>query len=241
MLMAFMVIGISGAWEETNNLNYQFQKVVDTQAGENLQWFSGVRSSANFYEFGPYGYSGGDVSNYASGVYADQIFYEGQNADTEDVLTQYGSATLGSRSPDLQTPGEFMSFGSATSGQNMAFSGLFNYVQFWGDNYAQLSQGGDSVYSYFDWDSPDDYPSIRIWANDDSRFTEANMGTATTVGFEQLMAPDAIPTMSGSFNAWGGFAGAYNPYDSEGGYSQSDIDVDLSGAASQGFAMYNWN
>lgn len=243
VLLAFMVIGMSSAWEETNYLNYQFKKVVDSQAGENLQWFSGVSSSANFNEYGPYGYSGANVKNYASGVYADRIFYQGQSVDTNDVLTQYGSATLGSKSPDLEKPGEVMSFGSATAGQNMALSGLFNYVQFWGDNYAQVSQGQDSAYTYFERDNPDlMYPSISIWANDDSRFTNADMGMASTVGFEQLMAPGSVPTMSGGYNAWGSFSGAYDltPDGSESGYTDVDISVDLSGAESQGFHMNNW-
>lgn len=243
ILVAFMVIGISGAWEETNYLNYQFQKVIDTQAGENLQWFSGVQSSANFNEYGPYGYSGANVKNYAAGVYADQIFYEGQSMDTNDVLTQYGSATLRSQSPDLQTPGEVMSFGSATAGQNMALSGLFNYVQFWGENFAQVSQGGDSAYTFSDQNDLAMYPSISIWAKDNSRFTGANMGTAATVGFEQLMAPGAIPTLSGGYNTWGSFAGAYDPTAdiSISGYTDSDIRVDLSKAGSQGFTMYSWD
>lgn len=243
ILVALMVTGISCAWEETNYLNYQFKKTLDTQAGENLQWFSGVQSSANFYEYGPYGYSGADVRNYASGVYSDQIFYQGQSVDTSDVLTQYGSATLGSRSADLQAPGEVMLFGSAKSGQNMALSGLFNYVQFWGGNYAQVGQGKDSAYTYFEPDNPSAYPSISIWANDDSRFAQANMGTEATVGFEKLMAPGALTTMSGSFNAWGGFDGVYDPTGdvSETGFKDADITVDLSEAGSQGFVMKNWD
>jgi len=243
ILVALMVIGISGAWEETDYLNYQFKKTLDTQAGENLQWFSGVQSSANFYEYGPYGYSGADVRNYASGVYSDQIFYQGQSVDTNDVLTQYGSARLGSRSADLQTPGEVMFFGSATSGQNMALSGLFNYVQFWGSNYAQVSQGKDSAYTYFESGSPATYPSISIWANDDSRFAQANMGTEATVGFEKLMAPGAFTTMSGSFNAWGNFDGAYDPTAdiSEIGFKDTDITVDLSNVGRQGFVMKSWD
>lgn len=48
ILVALAVTGISGAWEETNYLNYQFKKTIDTQAGENLQWLSGVQSSAHF-------------------------------------------------------------------------------------------------------------------------------------------------------------------------------------------------
>lgn len=243
ILVALAVTGISGAWEETNYLNYQFKKTIDTQAGENLQWLSGVQSSAHFYEYGPYGYSGADVGNYASGAYSDQIFYQGQSVDTSDVLTQYGSAKLGSRSSDLQTPGEVMSFGSATSGQNMAFSGLFNYVQFWGSNYAQVGLGKDSAYTYYDWANPATYPSICIWANDDSRFSRANMGTEATVGFEKLMAPGALSTMSGDFRAWGGFDGAYDPTadGSEIGFKDVDISVDFSKVGTQGFMMTSWD
>lgn len=241
ILAAFMAIGITGAWEESNYLNYQFQKVIDTQAGENLQWFSGTQSGANFFGYGPNGYLGADTSSYASSVYADEIFYQGQYTDTYGVLTQYGSASIGSKSADFTTPGEIMSFGSATAGQNVALSGLYNYAQFWGDNYAQVSQGEDSAYTYFDWDSALAYPSVSIWANGDSRFTQASMGMAANVGFEQLMAPEAIPVMSGGYNAWGSFAGAYNPNEDQWGYFQSDVNVDLSGAGKQGFIMYNWD
>ena len=245
ILVAFMVIGISGAWEETNYLNYQFQKVIDTQAGENLEWFSEVQSSADFHDSGPRYYGNVapyiSVSNYVKSVYADQIFYEGQSVDTKDVLTQYGSAILKSQSPDLQTPGEVMSFGSATAGQNMALSGLFNYVQFWGDNHAEISLGSDAAYTHNKWDDPARYPSIRIWANDDFRFTEANMGTEATIGLEKLMAPGAIPTLSGGYNAWGSFDGAYDPTGSENWHNNPDIRVDLSKAGDQGFGFYSLN
>ena len=245
ILVAFMVIGISGGWEETNYLNYQFQKVIDTQAGENLQWFSGVQSSANFNEYGPYGYSGANVNNYAAGVYADQIFYEGQSMDTNDVLTQYGSATLKSQSPDLQTPEEVMSFSSATAGQNMALSGLFDHVAFWGENYASVSEGYDSAHTYYEKNDPARLRYITIWGKGNSRFTEANMGTETTVGLEQLMAPGAILTLSGDYNAWGSFDGAYNPIVQTFPFPflglDPDITVYLGSPRRPGFQMYNRN
>ncbi|MDD4162554.1 MAG: hypothetical protein PHW87_08755 [Methanothrix sp.] len=240
ILVAFLaIIGIAGAWEETNYLNYQFNKVIDTQAGEHLDWFSDVYSSASFGEYnGPYGYTYAYVSNDAYSVTATPLAYEGQTVDTNDILTQYGSVVAGSKSPDLETPADVMRFGTATSGQNMALSGLYSDAQFTGSNYAEIYGSGFDVYTYPAWWNAN---TVTIDAIDDSRFVEANMGTAATIGFEQLMAPGAYLTMSGGFQAWGDFAGAYSPTVDEWGYSYTNVNVDLPGEGGQDFHMNQWS
>ncbi|MBN1236594.1 MAG: hypothetical protein JW999_11205 [Methanotrichaceae archaeon] len=240
-MVAFMtIIGMAGAWEETNYLSYQFNKVIDTQAGEHLDWLGDVYSSADFYDYnGPYGYTSAYVNNYAQSVTATPLTYEGQTVDTLDVLTQYGSAVVGAKSPDLQTPADVMRFGTATAGQNMALSGLYSDAQFSGSNYACIYGYDSNWNSYFDAWTYNSDPTIKISAVDDDRFVEADMGSQATVGFEQLMAPGAYMTLSGGFKAWGEFSGAYDPTD-DWGYNSVDIDVDLSGAGTQRFYLDTW-
>jgi hypothetical protein len=238
-MVAFLaIIGIAGAWEETNYLNYQFNKVVDAQADEFPEWFNGVSSHASFYSYnGPYGYEGAYVNNYASSLSTTSPGYDGQAVDTHDVLTQYGSAVVGSKSPDLEAPGDVMSFGTVTAGQNMAISGLYTSASFTGENYASVYGNEIDAYTYPQYY----YPTVNIWAGGDTQFVEADMGTAATVGFEQLMAPGAYPTMSGGFKAWGEFDGAFSPTVDEWGYSYTDMYVDLPGSGTQGFHMYTWD
>jgi hypothetical protein len=202
MLVALLAImGIAGAWEETNYLSYQFNKVVDAQADEFPEWFSGVYSSAGFWSgYGPYGYEQANVNNYASSLSTTSPGYDGQAVDTHDILTQYGSAVVGSKSPDLEAPGDVMSFGTATAGQNMAISGMYTSASFSGENYASVYAENLGAYTHPDWLYD---PTVSIWAEGDTQFVEADMGTAATVGFEQLMAPGAYPTMSGGFQVWG--------------------------------------
>jgi hypothetical protein len=131
-----------------------------------------------------------------------------------------------------------MSFGTATAGQNMAISGMYTSASFSGENYASVYAENLGAYTHPDWLYD---PTVSIWAEGDTQFVEADMGTAATVGFEQLMAPGAYPTMSGGFKAWGEFDGAFSPTVDEWGYSYTDMNVDLSGAGTQDFYMYTWD
>lgn len=75
-----------------------------------------------------------------------------------------------------------------------------------------------------------------------SYWVEADLGQSTTVGYDQIQAEGASPTMSGSSSAYAGFSGAYrttNPWNSD---TTNNPSIETMVAGSTGFEMSNnWN
>jgi hypothetical protein len=258
LALAMALVGSAVAWDSTNYLNYQYTKVVNTQAGEHIDWFGptpsepkqpDASSSASFTGMGAYGAENGYVANSVDSITAALQPVYGTTPDTKDVLTQYGSAVVGTQAPDLQHPCEAIKFGTATAGENLALSGNYGgddskAVAALFSNVAAVGVDGVNVAT-----APEhggylpggvDYPnsgedaifSAQIEA-EGAQFVDANLGSSATVGFEKIAAIGAFPTMSGGVNNWANFAGAY------GTTSGSIVDVEASVANEQGFQMTN--
>jgi len=262
LAVAVAIIGSAAAWDSTNQLNYQYTKTVNTQAGENLPWFGptgttptgqDAQSGASFSGIGAYGAENGAVSNQVLDIIATlQPVTYGKAAvlpDTHDVLTQSGSATVSTTSPDLQTDNVIKS-GTASACENLALSGNYGggegkLVQALFDNNAAVGVDGVNVATApeiqglnpnqrFDYPiSGDNDPafSAQIEA-EDAYIVDANLGSSASVGFEKIAAIGAIPTMSGGQAAWANFAGAY-PVSQTGNIG----DLETSIAGEQGFQM----
>lgn len=237
MAVALALVGAASAWEETNTLSYNFVKDVKTQAGEHLSWFDNTLSGAGFVQPNdPYGSAsapsltggllppkaGTDdsyalVLNQLKDITVKSQQINKQTVNTHDILTQYGSAKVFEEAPDTQAPSESIYTASATAGENIALSGLYT------DAVAELANAAFvGVADYNAQTFPEALGhtnKVEIEADTThgsplgTVFSEANMGSQATVGIDELQAPGALATMSGSFTQWGGFAGAYNSID----------------------------
>lgn len=256
MAVALALVGAATAWEETNTLSYNYQKDVKTQAGEHLGWFDNTLSGAGFVQPNdPYGgraptvsltgglvvpKNGADdsyalVLNQLKDITAVSNPINGQPVNTHDILTQYGSAKVFEEAPDTQAPCESIYTASATAGENIALSGLYSKAQ------ASLANAAFvGVADYNAWTMPETSGlhtnQVQIEAEPGGDhgsvagtvFSEANMGSQATVGIDELQAPGALATLSGSFTQWGGFAGAYNAIDPT---KPASVDVNTAPAA----------
>jgi hypothetical protein len=183
------------------------------------------------------------VSNYIDNIMAELVPVYGNTPDTHDVLTQYGSAVVSTKAPDLQNPAGVIKSGTATAGENLALSGNYGMytdrdsVSALFSNLADVSIGGITAST-----APDrsDYPrspdtpgrfSAEIEPENGARIVDANLGSSATVGFEKINAIGAIPTLSGGVQNWASFSGAYNPN----GGNVNDIEASV--ANEQGFTL----
>src|SRR5271157_1153672 len=208
-----VLIGFAAAWDSTNYLQYQYTKVVDTQAGEHLDWFGPSSSSAEFGAPGAYGAESVHVASSVEDIQADLKPVYGTTPNTHDVLTQYGSATVGTKSPDLQNPSGIIMFGTATSGQNLELSGNFaGIIQALFCNTADVGVSGITASTAPKVDSNGDKDPLFSAQIDtgDANIVDANLGQSATVDFQQISAIGAVPTLSGGIQSWGSFSGAYN-------------------------------
>lgn len=217
MAAAVTLIGFAAAWDSTNYLQYQYTKMVDTQAGEHLDWFVPALSGALFSTSGAYGAESAHVSNIIEDIQADLTPIHGTTPNTHDVLTQFGSATVGTKSPDPQNPTGLIMFGTATSGQNLELSGNYaGVIQALFSNTADIGVGGIIAST-----APERANNPESGENDplfsaqidtgDAKIVDANLGQSATVGFQQTNAIGSVPTLSGDVKTWGSFSGAYNP------------------------------
>lgn len=232
---------------------------MNTQAGENLPFFftpaagatpaDDASSSAQFTGDGAYGTENGFVGNSISSITAvlQPVVYGTASVlpDTHDVLTQYGSATVATTSPDLQTNNVIKS-GTATAGENLALSGNYGgadgkEVQALFNNVAAVGVDGVNVETA---PAHSDYPTSSDSATEGGIFSaqieaegahivDANLGQSATVGFQKIAAIGAVPTMSGGVNNWASFSGAY------GLNGAMPTDIEASVANEQGFSMVN--
>lgn len=233
LVVALALIGVSAAWDSTNYLNYQFTKVVNTQAGEHLDWFGpshdpgvtpvkDVTSSAEFTGLGAYGTEYAKVSNAVEDIKVGKATVAGGAVDTHDILTQGGSAVVGTVAPNPENPAGLKKFGTATAYENLHLSGAYT-----GDIQAKFSQdaacgvdgvniAGSILPSTFDWPSAvpletGDRPFSAQVEAEDCIVTEVDLGQSVSAGFAQIQAPGAFAMFSGETKAWAGFSGAYNP------------------------------
>lgn len=254
LVVALALVGFAAAWDSTNYLSYQYQKIVDTQAGEHLDWFGptvtdpvpDASSSAQFQGLGAYGNEQAFVGNSIQNIRAPLQNAYGTTPDTLDVLTQYGSAVVGTVSPDLQDPCGVIKFGTATAGSNLALSGNYGGgegkdIQALINNVAEVGVDGVNVVTAparIDYPVPIGDPQASSnWFSgqieaEGGYVVDANIGQSATVGFEKINAIGAVPTMSGSVNNWAGFDGAY------GLNGAMPTDIEVSVANEQGFAMF---
>jgi len=262
LAVTMALVGAAAAWDSANNLQYTYTKTVNTQAGENLPFFftpaAGTKpaddasSSAQFTGDGAYGTENGFVGNSISSLTAvlQPVVYGTASVlpDTHDVLTQYGSATVATTSPDLQKNNVIKS-GTATAGENMALSGNYGggdgkEVQALFNNVAAVGVDGVNVETA---PARTDYPTSSDSATEGGIFSsqieaeggfivDANLGQSANVGFQKLAAIGAVPTMSGGVNNWASFSGAYGLTDAKGVYSMP-TDIEASVANEQGFSM----
>ena len=263
LAVTMALVGAAAAWDSVNNLQYTYTKTVNTQAGENLPFFftpaAGTKpaddasSSAQFTGDGAYGTENGFVGNSISSLTAvlQPVVYGTSSVlpDTHDVLTQYGSAVVGTKAPDLQKPCDVIKFGTATAGENLALSGNYGggdgkEVQALFNNVAAVGVDGVNVETA---PARTDYPTSSDSATEGGIFSsqieaeggfivDANLGQSATVGFEKIAAIGAVPTMSGGVNNWASFSGAYGLTNANGVYSMP-TDIEASVANEQGFSM----
>jgi hypothetical protein len=261
LAVTMALVGAAAAWDSTNNLQYTYTKTVNTQAGENLPFFftpatttpaGDASSSAQFTGDGAYGTENGFVGNSIANIVAvlQPVTYGKTSVlpDTHDVLTQFGSATVSTTSPDLQSDNVIKS-GTATAGENLALSGNYGgadgkEVQALFNNVAAVGVDGVNVET-----APvrGDYPTSSDSATEGGIFSaqieaeggnivDANLGQSATVGFQKIAAIGAVPTMSGGVNNWASFSGAYGLTNANGVYSMP-TDIEASVANEQGFSM----
>lgn len=257
MAVALALVGAAAAWEETNTLSYNFKKVIDTQAGEHPEWFTGSTSQASFTQpTGPFSTSPGSadasatVKNTLTGLVinapitpAVSTKINGQTVDTEDVLTQYGSAKVFEESPNTQKPAEDIYTASATAGENIALSGLYTNTQAQFANVANVhvqdytATTAPEAFGHLNQVSIEGEPAGDHGSIGGTVFSEANMGSEATVGVNELQAAGALATMSGSFTQWGNFAGAYNSIDPTTMPASVDIDTAPHASSEQQFDL----
>ncbi|MGD0953706.1 MAG: hypothetical protein ABR985_15180 [Methanotrichaceae archaeon] len=209
--------------------------MVDTQAGEYLDWFGpSSSSSAEFGSSGAYGPESAHVASSVEDIQADLKPVYGTTPDTHDVLIQFGSATVSTASGDLQDPSGIIMFGTATSGQNLDLCGNYaGTIQALFSNTADVGVSGITASTAPKVDSNGDKDPLFSAQIDtgDANIVDANLGQSTTVGFQQINAIGAVPTLSGDVQTWGSFSGAYNP-------NGRDIkDIVISVANEQDFSL----
>lgn len=246
LAVAAAIVGTAAAWDETNTLSYNFQKVINAQADEHPEWLIDATSGADFTQPNdPYGAdASARVENTLIDLALTPATISGQTVDTHDVLTQYGSATTFEESPNLQKPCDNIYSASATAGENLALSGLYTDAIATLDNTATVSVADYTAETF-----PEAFGHVNAveieaepagdgGAVGGTVFPEANMGSAATVGLNELQAAGAFPTMSGSFTQWGSFSGAYNSLAPDGLPAEMDIDTAPLGAAEQQFNLF---
>ena len=129
LLAVLAMIGFASAWDTTEQMQYVYQKLVNTQAGQNLEWMNGAKSSASYQSNTAYGQSNAAVSNTLVSTYAPiyQVggYYTGTWGDTNDSLTQTGGATTTTSAPDLESPADTKISGQATTSTDLHLSGNY--------------------------------------------------------------------------------------------------------------------
>jgi hypothetical protein len=154
-----------------------------------------------------------------------------------DVLTQYGSATLGIKSGDVLSLSGATMFGTAASAQTLERGGnIEGGLQALFDNWADVGVSGIITASTAPLSS--DFPirddidpkfSAQI-DTEDANIFDANLGQSATVGFLQIGDIGAVPTFSGDAKNWASF-GTHN-------LDSSDIkDIEISVANKQDFSL----
>jgi len=244
MIAALAMIGFAAAWDTTEQMQYQYQKTVDTQAGENLQWLDGASSYAGFNSQTGYGNSNAWTDNFVGGISASAQPVDGLSTNTDDYVAQSGSAIVQTASPDLENPSGIQYAGQASTSDDVHLSGNYadasaTFGQCAGLNMDSWNGCGNNndfgvSGSSCPWDNGNTGSSIQAGYN--TNFVEADLGQSTSVGYEQINAPGALPTMSGSSSAWAGFSGAYTTDGS------SFANIQTNKASSANFNMYknNW-
>jgi hypothetical protein len=221
LVAAMALVGFASAWTSQNCLEYQYTKVVKTQAGEHLDWFDGVegqsniatQSSASFTSEGEYGTESASILNRLDDVDANLIELPGcaltATPTTKDTLTQGGYAIVFTEAPDLQEPCNLKKFGVANAWEEIDLSG--NYAGQSGaataDLYNEVNVGIDGIAVQAN--TVNMQTEVDTGNNDGDRVVDAIMGSSITAGFKEINAYGAVPTMFGNVDAWAGFEGAY--------------------------------
>jgi len=237
MIVLMAIVGFASAWSETNTLQYQYTKQMSMEAGINTTAFIGANSGAQFSEpNSPYGTQSADIKNTLTGLTATLVPVNGATPDTHNMLTQGGSATVFAQSPNPEAPSDVMQSATATAFQNMALSGAFTDAAATFSNSADATVGNISVHTAFEHlDSgpaaveveaePATDEATLLGPHAGTTITELNMGQSATVDMEKLQAVNAIPTLSGQSQLWGGFSGAYTLVPG----NNPAVDVDIQG------------
>ncbi|MGA9098835.1 MAG: hypothetical protein WB392_07890 [Methanotrichaceae archaeon] len=247
MLAAMAMIGFAAAWDTTEQMQYTYQKTVDTQADQHLDWLDGTYSSASFGSQTGYGQSSGYMDNGVSDLTADLQPVNGLLPDTHNSLTQSGSAVATTSAPNLEDPSGIQYSGQASTSEDIHLSGnyadasaLFN--QYTGTGMNSWGCGNSNELSVYGYSNPYSTgwtgPSVETDGCNagNTRFVEADLGQSMSIGYQQLNAPGADPTMSGMSGAWAGFSGAYTTN----GASSADIQTNAVNSANFDMYKYNW-
>ena len=243
LLAVLAMIGIASAWDTTEQLQYAYQKTVDTQAGQNLDWLNKACSSAEFSSPTAYGTSNAYLSNSVLSLVAPLQNINGNAPDTQNSITQQGAAIFTTSAPNLENPTDSQFEGQASASTDMRLSGNYGgcpgrdvYAVF--DQQAQI--GNNDMYvqgvsngpvsSSNDWPVGENAPSSVSIEADGGYIVVADLGQSTTVGYQQINDPGASTTMSGGSSMWAGFSGAYGLD----GAMPTDIETHVSSEASFG-------
>ncbi|MGA9098042.1 MAG: hypothetical protein WB392_03835 [Methanotrichaceae archaeon] len=255
LLAVLAMVGFAAAWDTTEQMQYAYQKTVNEQANQNLDWLSSATSSAQSSSQTGYGPSNTYVSNGVTAIVAPlQNVATGSLStapDTSNSITQSGSAEVTTSAPDLQNPAGIKFAGTASTSELVSLSG--NYGNPCGGvaaealltQKADVGVGGVNVAGITNnpaW-NPDNWPETTTSSENpmtgmvetswNTNVVEASIGASTTSGLQQIQAEGALPTMSGSSSSYAGFSGAYS---TNSGYMPQ---VETSVAGSTGFGMFN--
>ncbi len=252
LLAVLAMVGFAAAWDTTEQMQYAYQKTVNMQAGQNLDWLSSATSSAQSSSSTGYGTSNTYVSNGVTSIVAPlQNVVTGCTStapDTSNSITQTGGATVTTSAPDLENPAGVKISGTATTSEELSLSG--NYGNPCGGvaaealltQEADVGVGGVNVGSVTNNPYTSNWPTTgtasenpftgMVETTSGSYVTEANIGATTTSGFQQIQAEGAYPTMSGSSSSYAGFSGAY-------ALNGAMPQVETSVAGSTGFGMFS--
>lgn len=129
LLAVLAMVGFAAAWDTAEQMQYAYQKEVDTQAGQHLEWINGATSSATTSSNTAYGQSNSNASNTLVSTYAPiyQVggYYHGTWGDTHDTLMQTGGSTATTSAPDLEAPADKKISGGATTSTDLHLSGNY--------------------------------------------------------------------------------------------------------------------